>query len=312
MTVAGFRKSTIAALGAASLVALTSCAQIPASEEVSTCTPASEFHVERTGEGEGPVITENAIAAFEFSVTLEDGSEFIPTTPVYDAGDGSSAPINLNYLSQFPIAAFGGMAADLSSVGEALRCAQAGQQVNATLRIDQLFAEDITASMTEEVLSQEVTLVANVDSVFHSAATGRIALQQSGIPAVVTAPDGTPGVTIPQQPAPTELRQAVTINGFGADVEEGQTLTLHLSAFTWTDSTQVLTTWGNAGPALQLQAGAGDGLYDITTQLVGKSVGSQVVIVVPASTIAESSESSIASLASDDAVVFVVDILGAD
>lgn len=312
MTVAGIRKSAIAVVGATTLFALTSCAQIPASENVSSCQPATGFSVERIGEGEGPVINENAIAAFDFGAVLEDGTEIIPQTLVMDMGDGTASPVNLNYLTSLPLAMFGGMGVDLSSVGEALYCSQAGEQVVANMRVDQLFPEEMSASLPEDLKAQTVTLTANIESVFHSAATGRISPQQNGIPAVVTAPDGTPGVTMPQEPAPTEQRTAVTIEGFGAPVQAGQELTLHLSAFTWTDSAQLLTTWGNAGPALQLTAGPGDGVYDITTQLVGKSVGSQVVIVVPASTIAAMPDSSFGpDLGSEDSVVFVIDILGA-
>lgn len=313
MTISGFRKSTIAGLGVLSIAALSACAQIPASDRISACEPATDFQVERSGEGEGQVITENAITGFDLAVAFEDGTELIPQTAVIDMGDGNASPANLNYLSTFPVAAFGGMGVDLSSVGDAIRCAQAGQQVTATMRVDQLFPAEMTAALGEDLSSQNVVVTANIDSVYHSAATGRISPQQNGIPAVVTAPDGTPGVTMPQEVAPTEQRVGVTIDGFGAPVAEGQKLTLHLSAFTWTDSSQILTTWGNAGPALQLLAGASDGMYGITTQLIGKSVGSQVVIVVPASTIAADTESDFGSdLGSGDAVVFVIDILGAE
>lgn len=295
------------------MMALASCAQIPSSDRVTTCEPATAFQTERTGEGTGPVVDENAITSFDLQVALEDGSELIPQTTVLDMGDGVATPVNLNYLSSFPMAAFGGMPVNLSAVGEALTCAQAGEQVTATMRMDQLFPEELSASLPEELKSQNVTVTANIGSVYHSAATGRINPQHNGIPAVVTAPDGTPGVTMPKEPAPTEERVAVTIDGFGAPVKEGQLVTMHLSAFSWTDSTQQLTTWGNAGPALQLPAGAGDGMFDITSQLVGKSVGSQVVIVLPASTIAASPDAATWSqLNSSDAIVFVVDILGAE
>ncbi|KAB1644153.1 hypothetical protein [Gulosibacter chungangensis] len=313
MTATAIRKSALAGLGIVSILALSACAQVPASDQVSACEPTTNFQVERSGEGDGQVITEGAITAFDLTVAFEDGTEIIPQTAVVDMGDGTASPANLNYLSAFPLAAFGGMSVDLSSVGEALRCAQAGQQVNATMRVDQFFPEELSASMGDDLNSQNVIVTANIDSVYHSAATGRINPQQNGIPAVVSAPDGTPGVTMPQESAPTEQRVGVTINGFGAPVTEGQKLTLHLSAFTWTDSTQILTTWGNAGPALQLLAGAGDGFYDISTELIGKSVGSQVVIVLPASTIAADTESDFGSdLGSGDAVVFVIDILGAE
>lgn len=312
MTVARFRKSAIAVLGTVSITALTACAQIPASEDVTSCKPSTAFEIERVGEGDGPVITENAITSFDLSVSFENGTELIPLTSVLDMGDGTTSPVNLNYLSAFPIAAFGGMGTDLTSISDALQCAQAGQQVNAMMRADQFFPEEMSASLPEELKSQNVSVTANIESVYHSAATGRIKPQQNGIPAVVTAPDGTPGVTMPQESAPTEQRVAVTIDGFGAPVEVGQEATLHLSAFTWTDATQLLTTWGNPGPALQLPVGDGDGVFDITKQLVGKSVGSQVVVVVPANVIADAPDSAFGpGLGSGDAVVFVVDILGA-
>ncbi|MGO1544308.1 MAG: hypothetical protein ACTHXA_08195 [Gulosibacter sp.] len=313
MIVAKFRKPAIAALGVVALAGLTACAQIPASDNVTNCEPATAFAVEVTGDGEGQVINENAIASFGLSIALEDGTEIVSPTELMQMPDGTVGPVNLNYLSSFPAPMFGGMPVDFSSVGEAMKCAQAGEQVNATMRVDQLFPEEMAASLPEDLASQSAIVSVDVNQVYHSAASGRISPQQNGIPAVVTAPDGTPGVTMPQEQAPTEQRVGVTINGFGPKVEEGQKLTLHLSAFGWTDGTQLLTTWGNQGPALQLPAGPGDAVYDITTQLVGKSVGSQVVVVVPASAIAAAPDSSFGpDLGQGDAVVFVVDILGAE
>ncbi|SJM52851.1 FKBP-type peptidyl-prolyl cis-trans isomerase [Gulosibacter sp. 10] len=310
MTLAGFRKTAAAALSAGALIALSACAQIPASERVENCSPTEAFPVTHTGEGSGSVIDENAIAEFTFSVTGVDGSEFIPTVPGYQQ-DGESMPVNLNILGSFPMNAYG-QTTSLEGVAEALRCAQSGQHVEATMTLGQLVGEAQSEGAPEEALAQEVVVAADVDRVYHSAATGRISPQQNGIPAVVTAPDGTPGVTMPQEPSPEELRVATTIRGFGPEVQEGDELTLHLSAFDWETSGQLLSTWGNPGPALQFAAGAEDGIYGISEHLIGAPVGSQVVIVAPASTFAGEQTAYSSALDTGAAVVFVIDILGAE
>ncbi|MFD2758653.1 FKBP-type peptidyl-prolyl cis-trans isomerase [Gulosibacter faecalis] len=281
-------------------VALAACAQVPSSELVSSCTPAESVQVEHTGgSGTGPVINDGGIAEFTFSVTLANGTEVFPETSINPDANGNPLPVNTAALGD----------AGMVGVEEAMQCATSGEHITATMELQQIFSGDMF-QFTEEQLTATATVEINVERVYHSAATGSIAPQHNGIPAVVTAPDGTPGVTMPNEAAPTEVRSATTIAGNGPALKAGDTITAQFSAFEWTSSTQIATSWGGKAP-IQTEIGAdNDGLFGATAELQGVQVGSQRVIVVPAATVAANTAAGTMPVGNGDAIVLVIDILG--
>jgi FKBP-type peptidyl-prolyl cis-trans isomerase len=142
--------------------------------------------------------------------------------------------------------------------------------------------------------------------VYLAKAEGSAVAAEAGMPTVVTTPEGIPGVTIPKTDAPNELRVAQLIKGSGAPVKAGDMVTMHYSGFVWADGSKFDSSWDRGEPAQfavpgQLIKGFGDAV-------VGQTVGSQVIMVIPPS-LGYGSEAT-GSIPADSTLIFVVDILG--
>lgn len=294
----GKRTRLLTAVMLAATAVLSGCAAIPDSARPGACIPTDAYQVERTGDQHGPVVTDDGVAAFSIAVFDSNGTELQPAMPMVAAADGSSLPVDVAILSDL----------DLAPVQEIIRCAQGGQTLRATVP---LTASATLAQHAEGAADTDNLIVeVNVERVYHSAATGRVVAPQAGIPAVVTAPDGTPGVTMPSAPAPTERRDATTVQGFGAPVQPGDTVTLQVSVHTWKSGRVLVSTWEAPSAAMQLVVGADDGLFGVSEQLIDAPVGSQRVVVVPAAQANTRPEILGVVVAEDDAAVFVIDVLG--
>lgn len=293
---------TLATLASVTVVtsALTGCATIATSDQVSSCEPTQKYAVERQGTGTGPVITDNGIATFTLQVVDDKGEVIVPQGPVYVGSDMQPAPGPVKALNDN----------GYGFITDIMRCAQAGQTVTGKVPVAEFVASQ--AQLPNNSAEGDVTITVEIDKVYHSSASGRVQPPQSGIPAVVTAPNGEPGVTMPDGPAPTERKSATTIAGFGSTVERGQVVTLQVTALSWQTGRVVTSTWQMSGPAMQVPVGPDDQLYGITEDLVGERVGSQRVIIVPGEAIHANPMGFERVIKPDDAAVFVVDVLGAE
>lgn len=276
-------------------VSLVGCSQIPASDNASACIPTDRFPVERSGDGSGPVITDNGIATFTIDLYDDKGQLVAENQAVRtDPATGDPAPVPMAGLNP--------------SLNEMLRCAQAGQTVSADIPNREFYAADAIASgQVSGDASQHLTV--HVSKVYHSAASGRIAPQRNGIPAVVNAPAGGHGVTMPKEPAPIDRRVAETISGYGEPIQQDDQVVVQLTAYTWGTSEPLFDSWSNVSEAMVLPATPGQ-VYTLGDAMVGRRIGTQLVVVVPAATLQEEAGEGRQPLGYGDAVVFVVDLLG--
>ena len=147
--------------------------------------------------------------------------------------------------------------------------------------------------------------VVDILRAFPASADGAAQIAQPGLPAVVLAPDGTPGITIPNTAPPKDLRVAELKSGHGKKVAAKDFVVLKYTEVSWDDSTVVDSTWKD-GPAVVREMTKSDTVPEgMVKGLVGKRVGSQVLIVAPPS---QSEGSSAAP--GGATLVYVVDILG--
>lgn len=154
---------------------------------------------------------------------------------------------------------------------------------------------------------QTAVIVADVFDVFLAKADGADRpVVEPGFPSVVTAEDGTPGLTIPKSEPPTELKVAVLKQGDGATIAEDTQMVVHYTGALWTDRTIFDSSWQNGSPTVFGSDGIIPGL---ATALVGQKVGSQVLAVIPPEL--GYGDQANASIPADSTLVFVVDILGA-
>lgn len=166
-----------------------------------------------------------------------------------------------------------------------LECATGGSRIVAVLTPEDFGEANVEAFGLEQ--DENVVAIIDLQDVYLAHAEGASQFNDArGLPTVVRAPDGTPGVIIPDSDAPTETVTQTLIKGDGEKVEKDSTIVTNIMALGWDDKTVTSSTWGaepNIGPAAK--------------ELVGATVGSQLLVVVPEAD-------------GNPATAIVVDILG--
>jgi peptidylprolyl isomerase len=140
-------------------------------------------------------------------------------------------------------------------------------------------------------------------------AEGEAVTPPEGLPTVKLGEDGAPTITVPEGEPPTELIVQPLIEGTGPVVESGQTITVHYTGVLYKDGTEFDSSWTNGSPT-SFEIGTGAVIPGWDEGLVGQTVGSQILLVVPPDK-GYPEGSPDGSIAATDTLVFVVDILGA-
>ncbi|MDQ0612899.1 hypothetical protein QF046_000540 [Microbacterium sp. W4I4] len=177
----------------------------------------------------------------------------------------------------------------LGGGGAALTCATQGSRVAFAIP-----AADLPEGMAEQAgLDAQGSLVGSIDiqEVLLPKAEGRDVFNDArGLPTVVRAADGQPGIIIPDTSAPKKAVTQTLIAGHGAKVDDG-TAMFNYTAVAWADRTVTGSSWGSGV------------VYDATTlpkpvmeEVAKATVGSQLLVVVPGEKGA--------------ATAYVVDVLG--
>lgn len=132
-------------------------------------------------------------------------------------------------------------------------------------------------------------------------------LDTPGVQSFEQAEDGTATLTLSEDrgDAPTELATQDLITGTGDTVTESDTLYVNYVGVTWADGTSFDGNYGATPVALSLN----NVIEGWKQGLVGKTVGSRVLMVIPSEL--AYGEDAASSGAPEGALVFVVDILGA-
>jgi peptidylprolyl isomerase len=142
-------------------------------------------------------------------------------------------------------------------------------------------------------------------------ATGEAVPPVDGLPTVALADNGKPTITIPPGvAAPTTLVVQPLVKGSGAVVEAGQTISVHYTGVIWDGGKQFDSSWDRGQPA-EFVIGKGSVIAGWDEGLVGQTVGSQVLLVVPPDKGYGAQGQSNAGIKGTDTLVFVVDILDA-
>lgn len=153
-----------------------------------------------------------------------------------------------------------------------------------------------------------VVFVFDIVRAFLPKANGSAKPAEAGMPTVVLAPSGQPGIQIPQSDAPTEFRRTILIEGRGEKVAIGDNVTVHYTGWTW-QGEEFDSSWPRKAPAA----------FDVTTDgliegfvqaLDGVPVGSQVIAVIPPEL--GYGDSAQGSIPPGSTLIFVIDVLGKD
>lgn len=193
----------------------------------------------------------------------------------------------------------------LPGLEQSLQCAQEGDRVVVALPAD---AINPTAA-AQIGLEEDGSAVAVIDvrKVYLPKATGADQFTDSnGLPSVVRAPNGRPGVIIPDASAPTELSVQTLKKGDGEVVTGDLPVRAHYTGLLW-DTREVFdSSWDTEPVSFDLDAV----VPGFAAALEGQTVGSQVLVVVPPDQgYGEAGQGAIPGGAT---LVFVIDILGLD
>lgn len=112
-----------------------------------------------------------------------------------------------------------------------------------------------------------------------TAAWGEPQEPAEGMPEVELAEDGTPSVTIPDGMTAPETTEAATLKlGDGIEVADGDRVLVQHAGFKLSDGSEFDSSWANGQPIDFETSGVVEGFQKA---LVGQTVGSQVIAVVP-------------------------------
>ncbi|MGV8880711.1 MAG: FKBP-type peptidyl-prolyl cis-trans isomerase [Rhodoglobus sp.] len=194
-----------------------------------------------------------------------------------------------------------------------LTCASDGGRVAMTGTIEDLFADGLTGQGIDP--TDNVVVVADVNDAFPGRATGADRAPQAGFPAIVIAPNGQPGFTVPATDAPTALGIETLKEGSGATVDEGDSVYINLTGLVWGGTKTFFSSFDVGSPtpvvAADIATTKGGVPPGLAKALIGQKVGSQVVVVAPPKD-GYPSGTAPEGVTEDSTVIFVVDILKID
>ncbi|MGO4593768.1 peptidylprolyl isomerase [Leifsonia sp. 2TAF2] len=277
-----------AVIGAVGLVAvaLTGCSSNP-NADCGTALPSGKASqlVEATGKiGSKPKITVPSpldTTKSERTIITEGTGEQVHKGQVveiqYTILDGKTGQVQQTSFGSgdtYPLALGSGNAA----LTKGLQCAPVGSRVAVVISPKDSGGSGATSSGI---------FVADILKAYLPSANGAVRPSVSGFPTVVLAPTGQPGITIPSSgSAPKKIRTEELKAGDGATVKKDSIAILHYTAVGWDNKNVVLSSWQSGSPDL-VSIGNGQSQLNqalpqsVLKELVGKKVGSQVVIEAP-------------------------------
>lgn len=280
--------------------------QAPAVTAVDAATALADFVWKDGAEGEGPTVT------FTFPVDfLTTGSRLI--------ADGDGEAITEGSLLTIDYVAYSGL------TGEVVYSTyEAGEPESVQLDVSQ-FDEELLALLTSSHVGAQVLFgipdqgtgsgstimamtVAGVVPVLDRAEGAAVA-PVAGLPVVTLSEAGAPSVAYDGATKPTTLVAQDLIAGTGPVVTQGQTLMVHYTGWVWEGDTPFDSSWTRGKPSgfPFVQGGLIQGWID---GLEGKTVGSQVLLVIPPD-LGYGADGNGEAIPGDSTLVFVVDILAA-
>lgn len=241
-------------------------------------------------EGDGAEIGEGSTAIFHFLfVNGRDGSEYGTS---YDM-----EPAEVAFDDEL-----------MAGVRTGLQGAKAGSRVLIAIAPD----DGIDGGDPDNGLEADDTLLLLVDLLDVRTplerADGEVVEPAEGLPTVELDEDGAPTITLPDdRTPPAETVAQELIAGDGDVVESGQTITVHYTGVLLETGEEFDSSWGSAPVSFPI--GTGGVIAGWDKGLVGRKVGSQVLLVIPPSD-GYGDEGS-GPVPAGATLVFVVDILDA-
>jgi FKBP-type peptidyl-prolyl cis-trans isomerase len=247
-------------------------------------------------EGSGDPLVKNQMVKVDFSVYNGTSGKLIEATG-YDGEKAATLVLNDNTMK---------------GLVDGILCTQVGERVAVAVSPADGFGPQGGQEQLGVTGTDSLVFVIDVVKAYLPRANGADQPVESGLPSVVLDSDGVPGITIPSGAAPTKLTIGVLKKGDGATVKEGDTVTVQYTGVVWDTKKVFDSSWEKGTPAQfvaadgsKVQGGVIPGFADA---LIGQTVGSQVIAVIPPDQGYGDQESG--TIPANSTLVFVVDILG--
>lgn len=237
--------------------------------------------------GKGAPLDEGETAMIKF--TILSGA----TGVVLQQGDYAAGPAAITV---------GGSAIPAVSVG--LQCAMVGSRVAIVSSAKNAGQQDAAAGGTGD----SIVFVIDIVGSYPAKASGAAQIPQAGLPAVVTAPNGAPGITVPKQDPPKGLTAAVLQQGSGPELAAGDAVVVKYTAYVWSDSSVFDSTWTKGDASIITLTKSDTVTAGLAKGLESQKVGSQVLLVVPP--VEGYGDTGSTGVPPGSTLIYVVDILG--
>jgi peptidylprolyl isomerase len=139
-------------------------------------------------------------------------------------------------------------------------------------------------------------------------ATGAAVKPAAGLPTVKVDAKGVPVITVPKTPPSRKLVVQPLIKGTGPVVKKGQTLTASYVGLVY-GTGKIFDSSYKSGKRLERPVGAGQLVPGFDKGIVGQTVGSRLLMVLPPAEGYGKAGNGTAGIKGTDTLVFVVDIL---
>lgn len=227
-------------------------------------------------------------------VLLQTGQPVLVEATILSGADGSVLQQTAYEQNGGSLFTLGDTA--LPELGEGLECVPLGSRV--------AVVAPAAAAAAEGAPPASTVFVVDLIRAYKAKADGADQIPQNGMPAVVTAPDGTPGITIPNEKAPSDFREATLKAGSGKKITDSANVVAKYTAVDWESKTVSESTWTTGGAAILTLADAATVSTGLKEALVGQRIGSQVIAVLPPDL------NGVGGQPGSSTLVYVVDILG--
>jgi FKBP-type peptidyl-prolyl cis-trans isomerase len=247
----------------------------------------TESSVLTPGKGE-PIHGDQFVSGY---LTLLNGT----TGEVLDQSDYTSNSTSSFVIDKLP----------LKGLTQGLECSKVGSRVAVVIPGKEAF----TDANRPAGLSKDDSIVVVVDfkDAYLSRAQGTAQVAQSGLPAVVLAPDGRPGITVPEADPPKDLKVATLIQGDGPKVKAGDQVLVNYTGVIWKTGSVFDSSWEKGAP-ITVKMSKGQAIPGFLDAVEGQNVGSQVLAVIPPDQGYGDQPSG--TVPAKSTLVFVIDILG--
>jgi peptidylprolyl isomerase len=262
--------------------------------------------------GTGSLLTKTLIQGTGTTLTSTATQGVVGNYVAYDWSGKTSKELGSSYSTGTPSLFVGSL---LPGLETALVGQKMGSRVLAVIPPAEAFGS--TGNSSEGIGANDtLVFVVDLQSTFDSTSvTGKQTSNGGGsLPTVIAPAAGStagPTVTINTKATPSKkLVVKALVKGTGAVVKKGDDIAVQYTGLIWRTGKIFQSSWADKEPFTTL-IGEGDVIPGWDTGLVGQTVGSRVLLVIPPADGYGTAGQSQAGIKGTDTLVFVVDILAA-